>query len=159
VVAERPGVTWISVTGYGRRGRAADWIAYGDDAAAAAGLASATGTLAGAAHPLFCGDAIADPLTGMHAAVAALAAYERGGGVLIALALRDVVAHVVGFGLPASPAHVRRRPGAADADAWEVLADGERQRVTVPRARPLRGVARSLGADTDAVLGGRDGRR
>src|SRR6185295_19366581 len=98
LVRARPGLTWISITAHGRSGRAGRWIGFGDDAAAAAGLAHATGRLGASDGPLFCGDAIADPLTGMHAAVAALGAYRRGGGVLLALALRDVAAHALAAG-------------------------------------------------------------
>jgi hypothetical protein len=77
---------WVSITGYGRREPEGNWIAYGDDAAAASGLAAATGD---PDAPLFCGDAIADPLTGLHAAVAALAHLRAGEGALLELALRD----------------------------------------------------------------------
>jgi len=158
IVRDRPGKTWISITGYGRSGPAANWVAYGDDAATAAGLAVATGTLAGSDGPLFCGDAIADPLTGMHAAVAALAAYRHGGGVLLSLALRDVAAHALAFGAPPSPATVHAHSGADGRAAWDVAADGERQAVQPPRARRPTGVARPLGSDTDAVLGAMHGR-
>ena len=158
IVRDRPGMTWISITGYGRSGPAANWIAYGDDAATAAGLAIATGALVGSDGPLFCGDAIADPLTGMHAAVAALAAYRRGGGVLLSLALHDVAAHALAFGAPPSPATVHARPGVDGPASWDVVADGERQAVQPPRARRPTGMARPLGSDTDAVLGAMHGR-
>jgi crotonobetainyl-CoA:carnitine CoA-transferase CaiB-like acyl-CoA transferase len=72
-----PGRIWISVTGYGRED---PWqrAAFGDDAAVAGGLVACDpdGT------PVFCGDAIADPLTGLHAGLAALAARVTGGGWL-----------------------------------------------------------------------------
>ena len=152
LVRARPGLTWISVTGYGRTGSAKNWIAFGDDAASAAGLAHATGAIASSPTPLFCGDAIADPLTGLHAAVAALAAHRNGGGVLLGLALRDVAAHAAAFGPGVSPATVRSRRRPDGGLAWEVSADGVRQPVLPPRARPLLGAARPLGADTDAVL-------
>lgn len=148
LVRARPGLTWISITAYGRSGRAGNWIGFGDDAASAAGLSGATGALAGSPTPLFCGDAIADPLTGMHAAVAALALHRRGGGALIALALRDVAAHLCAFGPAIAPASIRPRTDAR----WEVLADGARTIVATPRARTPRATARALGADTDAVL-------
>ncbi|MEO6026557.1 MAG: CoA transferase [Candidatus Binatia bacterium] len=152
LVRARPGLTWISITGYGRTGHGKNWIAFGDDAASAAGLAHATGTLADSATPLFCGDAIADPLTGLHAAVAALGAHRQGGGVLLALALRDVAAHAVAFGPSVSPAtvHTTRRQDGAPEET--VTADGVRQAVLPPRARPSLGAARPFGADTDAVL-------
>jgi crotonobetainyl-CoA:carnitine CoA-transferase CaiB-like acyl-CoA transferase len=144
----------VSVTGYGRSGPAAHWVAFGDDAAVAAGLAAATG---GPDAPLFCGDAIADPLTGLHAAVAALASQRRGGGELLDLSLRDVVAHALAFGSGAAG------PGGAAADdaemrrlgrGWEVAVGGASAPVLPPRARRIRARARPLGADTRAVLGG-----
>jgi crotonobetainyl-CoA:carnitine CoA-transferase CaiB-like acyl-CoA transferase len=152
LVRARAGLTWISITGYGRRGRGAGWVAFGDDAAAAAGLATATGRLAGSPTPLVCGDAIADPLTGMHAALAALAAHRRGGGVLVSLALRDVAAHVAAFGPTTTRATVESLATSDGTPAWEVAADGDRQRVLPPRARPLIGVSRPFGADTATVL-------
>jgi hypothetical protein len=146
IVAEVPGLTWVGITGYGRVGRGSNWIAYGDDAGVAAGLATATGA---AGSPLFSADAIADPLAGMHAAVAAMACWQRGGGQLVDVALRDVVAHAAAFGAGRheSPVEVRRSAG-----MWDVVADGERQAVASPRARAAAGSARPLGADTDTVL-------
>jgi crotonobetainyl-CoA:carnitine CoA-transferase CaiB-like acyl-CoA transferase len=159
LVRARPGLTWVSITAYGRRGAAANWIGFGDDAAAAAGLATATGALAGSAPadaragtdptPLFCGDALADPLTGIHAAAAALGAHRRGGGALLSLALRDVAAHALAFGPPATPVTVAR---VAAGSEWDVAAAGERRRVLPPRSRLASGVARAFGADTDRLL-------
>ena len=65
--ASRSGLIWMTITGYGATGQAADWIGFGDDCAVAAGLAEALRRAAG--HPGFVGDAIADPLTGIHAAL------------------------------------------------------------------------------------------
>ena len=48
---------WVSITGYGRTGDEANRVAFGDDAAAAGGLVSWTD-----GEPLFCADAVADPL-------------------------------------------------------------------------------------------------
>ena len=146
LVRARPGLVWVGITGYGRRGAAGNWIAFGDDAAVAAGLATAPGAAAGDT-PLFCADAIADPLTGLHAAVAALAAWRHGGGVLLSIALRDVAAHALAFAEPARDVMVRR-----EGDDWEVTAAGERQLVQAPRARLPLAAARPLGADTDRVL-------
>jgi crotonobetainyl-CoA:carnitine CoA-transferase CaiB-like acyl-CoA transferase len=155
IVARIPGLTWVSITGYGRAEPGGSWVAFGDDAAAAAGLAVATGASAArsgspsAATPLFCGDAIADPLTGLIAAVAAQEAWRAGGGTLLDVALRDVVAHVLGSQSPCGVATVRP----CDApDGWEVVAGRERQRVLPPRARTPTGRARPLGADTERVL-------
>jgi len=149
LVASVPGLTWVGITGYGRTGRGANWIAFGDDAAVAAGLARATGDVASTNTPLFCADAVADPLTGMHAAVAALESWQNGGGCVVDVALREVVGHA-GSGSLADDARVEVRR--APAGTWEVVADGERQAVASPRARTACGVARPLGADSDAVL-------
>jgi crotonobetainyl-CoA:carnitine CoA-transferase CaiB-like acyl-CoA transferase len=129
LVATRPGLSWVALTGYGRREPEAGWIAYGDDAAAAAGLTVVAGR--DDDGPLFCGDAIADPLAGLHAAAAALASWQAGGGALLDVSLRDVAAHAL-------------------ACAPEPVATGHP--VLPPRARAPAGSARRLGADTAAVL-------
>jgi crotonobetainyl-CoA:carnitine CoA-transferase CaiB-like acyl-CoA transferase len=107
MLSTHPGLTWVSITGYGRQPPQADWVAFGDDAGVAAGLSSVMQAAAG--EPLFCGDAIADPLTGMHAALAAWASYQRGGGQLISLPMRDVVTHCIQYDLPESDDAIRRR--------------------------------------------------
>jgi hypothetical protein len=80
--------------------------------------------------PLPCGDALADPLTGVHAALAAWAGVRSGGRHLAELNLRDVAASTL---VPSSPTP----------DAVEVRA---------PRARRPLARARPLGADTRDVL-------
>jgi crotonobetainyl-CoA:carnitine CoA-transferase CaiB-like acyl-CoA transferase len=117
-LAERPGV-WVSVTAYPD----ADRVGFGDDTAMAAGLVCHD-----AGVPLPCGDAIADPLTGVHAALAAWACVLAGGRHHVRLNLRDVAASTL---LPA--------PAAAHP-------------VAEPRARSPLGRARALGADTRDVL-------
>jgi len=88
VCAENPGLIWVAITGYGWTGEGADRVAFGDDAAAAGGLVG--WTAAGA--PRFLGDALADPVTGLAAAVGALQAIEAGGGVLVDAALARAAA-------------------------------------------------------------------
>jgi crotonobetainyl-CoA:carnitine CoA-transferase CaiB-like acyl-CoA transferase len=82
-----PGRVWVSVTGYGRDDPT-QRVAFGDDAAVAGGLVAwgADGS------PAFCGDAIADPLTGLFAAAAALAAAAAHGGFLVDAAMARVSA-------------------------------------------------------------------
>lgn len=143
LVAATPGLTWISITGYGREAGHEDRIAYGDDAGVAAGLSSLLFELTG--EPLFCGDAIADPLTGWHAALAALASRHAGGGRLISLALRDVVDHCLHHTLPETQEEMRARW-----QEWSMRIDAAR--IAAPRARTAPGAARLLGADTGAVL-------
>jgi len=117
LIAANPGLTWISLTGYGRAAMVEDWIAYGDDAAVAAGLShlqyQATGQW------MFVGDAIADPLTGLHAALAAWTSWRSGSGRLVSLALRDVVRYCIAFDLPATPKAIRERQR-----VWTALAMG-----------------------------------
>jgi len=92
------GLTWIGITGYGRKPPNEQRVAFGDDAAAAAGVVST----APDGDPRFCGDALADPVTGLHAAVAGLAAMVGGGAHLIDVALADVSAHLL-LGADAAP--------------------------------------------------------
>ena len=62
-------------------------MAFGDDAAVSGGLVGGTD-----GDPVFCGDAIADPLTGLHAALAVAESLTRGGGELIELSMAAVAA-------------------------------------------------------------------
>ncbi|MGH8453859.1 MAG: CoA transferase [Nevskiales bacterium] len=107
LIEENPGLNWISISGYGRGEPQENWIAYGDDAAVAAGLSHVQYQATG--QRMIVGDAIADPLTGLHAALAAWASWLGGGGRLISLALRDVVNHCLRFDLPDSAAAIRSR--------------------------------------------------
>jgi hypothetical protein len=77
--AANPQLIWVAITGYGWTGAGADRIGFGDDAAAAGGLVRWTP----AQQPRFIGDALADPLTGLAAAVASLVALMEGGGMLL----------------------------------------------------------------------------
>ncbi|NEB02878.1 hypothetical protein G3I78_28030 [Streptomyces sp. SID13726] len=79
-LAARPGRVWVGITGYGR---ADDRIAFGDDAAVAGGLTSADAD----GDPLFLGDALADPVTGVFAAHAAARSLARGGGELLCVSM------------------------------------------------------------------------
>lgn len=86
------GLSWVAITGYGYEGSRRDHVAFGDDAAVAAGLAVAAG---GVDTPVFVGDAPADPLAGLRAAVLASRSIERGDGAFIDVSLVDAVAHAL----------------------------------------------------------------
>ena len=145
ILEENPGLTWIAISGHGREEPAAAWIAYGDDGAVAGGLSQVMRDCSGRA--MFCGDAIADPLTGLHAALAAWSSFERGGGRLLSLALRDVVAHCVAFaGLPDR--------AASQARVAEWNRHVRESDVAAPSSRAISDKARTLGADTLEVLSG-----
>lgn len=138
--------TWISITAYGRSGPWANRVGFGDDAAAAAGLAAIDPQTSA---PVPCGDAIGDPLAGMHAAVAALASFLGGGSRLIDVAIRDVVG--------ASLAEVPRLPSRSIAarrerEKWVVDTEAGIAPVAEPVAREPIGAAAPLGANADSVL-------
>jgi hypothetical protein len=81
--AARAGTVWLSITAYGRS--QGDRIGFGDDVAAGAGLVDLID-----GRPAFVCDAVADPLTGLAAAVAVLRAW--GSGQVIDLAMASVAA-------------------------------------------------------------------
>ncbi|WP_093580818.1 CoA transferase [Geodermatophilus amargosae] len=135
------GTTWISITAGGRgSGR----VGFGDDVAAGAGLVAwtAEGT------PVFVGDAIADPLTGLTAAVLAMSAPGDGSGVLWDVAMADVVGATLPEGPPSPSLTARRRAG-----SWVVDTPGGPLPVAAPRRRePPAGEVAAPGAHTREVL-------
>jgi hypothetical protein len=138
-IGPTPRQLWVSITGYGRSGPWRQWSALGDDAAAAGGLVVRRHP---DGPPMFCGDAAADPVTGLHAAVAALAAIVGGFRGTIDLAMREVVGHAVG--LPAGWCD-RSTEGVGFSDLV----------VAPPRARSARVPGPALGHDNVAVFGPR----
>ena len=132
------GTCWLSITGYGRSGPAAERIAFGDDAAVAAGLFVDGGV------PIFAADALADPLAGLQAAAVAsemLAELLEGETASVAeVSLTGAARRAVG---QVAPHRVIR-----EGQAWAVLVDGERVPVAEPRARPPAGTAAEHGAHT-----------
>jgi len=145
ILETHPALVWISLTGYGRAEPRANWIAFGDDAGVAAGLADLMQSATGA-HQL-AGDAIADPLTGTHAALAAWQACTAGRGGMIELALADIAAWCL-------------RSTLAQSDEQRLLADCRRWWAAVQDAAPpsgyqgrgIREPVAELGADTERVL-------
>lgn len=94
-----PGGVWVAITGYGWYGAAGERVAFGDDAAAAGGLVRWIG-----GEPRFLGDALADPLTGMAAAVGALDALLDDGGQVVCASLAHIAAgaaSIAGLSRPA----------------------------------------------------------
>jgi len=78
LLEKHPGLVWLAITAYGWRGELANAVGFGDDVAAAAGLLSWSD-----GGPTFVADAIADPLTGITAAIAAIDAIETARGGLM----------------------------------------------------------------------------
>jgi crotonobetainyl-CoA:carnitine CoA-transferase CaiB-like acyl-CoA transferase len=119
--------TWVAITAYGLD--QGERIGFGDDVAMTAGLVAYEPD---DPMPLPCGDAIADPLTGLQAAVAALTSYQAGGSRLLDVSMHGVVRATLD-------------------GTTSTVASG---RVTPPTARSLR----SVGA-TAAAQPGRDNDR
>ncbi|MBW2942753.1 CoA transferase [Zhongshania aquimaris] len=130
IVAANPGAVWVGISGYGRGEPNRNWIAYGDDAGVAAGLSWLMGGDQG--DPIFCADAIADPLTGLHAALLAASAWQQGGGSVLDISLHGVTSYCIQSGRAES--------------------DGSSADILPPKARRPFGSAAELGADTDRVL-------
>lgn len=145
VMTANPRLTWIAISGYGRGDPQEQWIGYGDDAGVAAGLSALMNEATG--QPLFVGDAIADPLTGLHAALLAWASHLGGGGRLIALNLCDVVRSCIHADLPADIDARRNRHA-----EWSAVLNDVSVIPTVPHSRKAPVSARPLGADTRSVL-------
>src|ERR1700722_14060934 len=85
----RRGRIWLRIKGYRDQPQSA---AFGDDAAGAGGLVGAA-----ADGPVFCGDAIAAPLSGLEAARAVGESLRRGGGELIDVSMAQVAARYAGL--------------------------------------------------------------
>ena len=117
---------WVSITGYGRTDSERDWVAFGDDAAVAAGLVAWD-----CSGPNFCADAIADPCTGIVAAAATLDALSVGGQWLLDVPMTGVAAHLAGPTLPRTKQTTAPAP---------------------PRHRTVDGIAPVLGEHTREVL-------
>ncbi|WP_009476058.1 CoA transferase [Rhodococcus sp. JVH1] len=131
------GATWVSITA---AGRSSDRIGFGDDLAAAAGLIAydSDGT------PLFVGDALADPLTGVTAAALAMSAPADGSGRLWDLSMSDVVASTL-------TDHPVPQPFRSDGH-WVVGTSSGVVPVAEPRPRVPAGRVATPGADTTTVL-------
>jgi hypothetical protein len=136
VFATNPALVWVAVTAHGWASNA---VGFGDDVAAGAGLVAYDG----AGAPLFAGDALADPLTGLAAAGGALRAMGQWGGILVDASLAAAAAFVASFPAPPAAALVHRA-----ADGWRVETRDGSAAVAAPRARPWPGPAADFGADT-----------
>jgi hypothetical protein len=114
-VPGRAGRIWLRIRGYrGEPYRSA----FGDDAAVAGGLVGAGGQ-----GPVFCGDAIADPLSGLEAARAVGQSLRRGGGEVIDVSMAQVAARYAALPRVSSPAAVpvappQPPPPSASASPW-----------------------------------------
>lgn len=138
LVREVPGLVWISVTGHGATGEAANWVGIGNDCAVAGGLARALAEATGDIG--FVGDAIADPLTGIVGAREALRAYKRGEAQRIGLSMSAIVTRALAEERTFDEALLE-----GELRAW-----GEARGKSFPRVarRQLQAEVRPRGADT-----------
>jgi hypothetical protein len=90
IVQDTPGLVWISITAHGATGEAAAWVGFGDDCGVSGGLSAALRTATGRTG--FVGDALADPLTGVFASLAAWETWTSGRGARLEVAMSHVVA-------------------------------------------------------------------
>ncbi len=114
----RPGRIWLRINGYSDQ---PDRPAFGDDAAVAGGLVDTDDD-----GPVFRGDAIADPLSGLEAARAVGESLRRGGGEVIDVSMAQVAARYAllptgAAELAASPEAPSASPLGADNAAVERL--------------------------------------
>ncbi|MBV1686861.1 CoA transferase [Novosphingobium sp. G106] len=144
LVREVPGLVWLSVTGHGASGEAANWAGIGHDCGVAGGLARAMEQASGEIG--YVGDALADPLTGIFAAIEGWRAYRNG------------QAQRLGFAMSAVTAQALAEERAYDAAALGAELRGWAAAVGmvfphVPR-RPMLGDVRPIGADTGRYFPG-----
>lgn len=142
IVAERPGLVWLTITGHGVAGDAANWVGFGDDAGVAGGLSAALRSASGSIG--FVGDAIADPLTGIAAARFVWERWTSGQGARIALSMGGVVAEALRSERERDPAELDRM-----LRRWAASVGGPFPAVAI-RAP---GAVRPLGADNEVWLG------
>lgn len=118
------GVVWVAITARGPAEPMA--VGFGDDAAVAGGLvATAPG-----GEVMFCGDAIADPITGMIAAAEVLEALHRGGGVHLGLSMAGCAASLIEQGH--REASIELQSVRTD-EGWQVDLAGELLDVVPPK--------------------------
>jgi len=137
VLAASSDKVWTAITAYGW---SSNRVGYGDDVAAAAGLVAWHPT---DGEPRFAGDAVADPLCGLEAAVRTLDCLAEGGRWFVDASLAGAAAATEPS--PVAATFARWRGG-----QWSC----EGEPVEPPRVRDRQAAARPLGADTERVLGG-----
>ncbi|TCM21809.1 CoA transferase family III [Novosphingobium sp. PhB165] len=142
LVREVPGLVWLSVTGHGARGEAANWVGIGNDCGVAGGLSRALADVTG--EPGYVGDAIADPLTGITGAREALKALRGGEAQRIGLSMSAITAMALAEELAFDAALLE-----AELRGWGA---GLGRRFPALERRAMQAPVRALGADTAHYL-------
>ena len=135
-VARKPGKIWARLTAYGQ---SENRIGFGDDIGISAGLAIVMESAHG--EPCFVGDAIADPVNGLHLALALQASLNQGGGAVLNLLMRDVLRYAMGD-VPSNCTEIAKE--------WQAIAD--KDDVELYPLRTPRSEVKSLGSDNAAWL-------
>lgn len=132
----KAGKVWARLTAYGQ---SENRIGFGDDIGISAGLA----TVMERAHnePCFVGDAIADPVNGLHLALAVYASYQQGGGALIDMSMCDTLRYAMG--------EIGQDLRTTARDWAKIAAQDE---APLYPLRNVTGAVRDLGADTDMIM-------
>lgn len=135
-VARKPGMIWARLTAYGRH---ENRIGFGDDIGISSGLATIMETTYGEA--CFVGDAIADPVNGVHLAYMTGALLKQGAGAVVDMSMRDVLRYAMGD----IPDDLQTR-----ATQWQSRADTDTE-AYYPLRKP-KGETKPLGADTIKII-------
>jgi hypothetical protein len=139
---EVPGLVWLTITGHGASGEQADWIGLGHDCGVAGGLSKALAEAAG--KPGYVGDAIADPLTGIFAALEGWRAWKRGQACRLGFSMSGIAALALAEERAHDPALLE----------WELQAWGAAIGEPFPAVamRPVTGETRAPGTDNRSFL-------
>jgi len=143
LVREVPGLVWLTVTGHGATGEAANWAGIGHDCGVAGGLTRALAEVTGAVS--YVGDAIADPLTGIFAALEGWRAWKTDRACRLGFAMSAVTALALAEERAHDPDLLKaelRDWGAAIGQPFPAVA-----------MRKVTGDVQAFGADTSEWLG------
>lgn len=142
IVREQPGLVWLTITAHGATGEQSDWVGFGDDCGVAAGLSAALREASGSIG--FVSDAIADPLTGLNAALVGWNAWRSGAGGRYDVSLRACAQAALAAARADNPAALEQSLNAWAAARGAQFPDVPRRAVTAPIAAP--------GADNTRLL-------
>jgi len=146
LVRQIPGLVWLTVTGHGATGDSANWAGIGNDCGVASGLSRAMANITGEIG--YVGDGVADPLTGITAAIEGWRAFKTGEAKRIGFSMTAITARAL--------IEEREHDPALLDDELRGWGAANGQLFTKVRERPITAEVRQLGADTgDWIRGAR----
>ena len=140
LLAQKPGKVWLRLAAYGDDETR---VGFGEDIGVAAGLSTIMEQAWG--KPFFAGDAIADPVSGILAALAAWTKWQAGGGSFIRLSMRDAVARAIQL-------NGTGNDWPSIASEWQALAEADDAEL-YPMRQPSAPIEQ-LGASTRQIMDG-----